>query len=283
MADQTSQTRERPTEDAVIDRRITFHHDRQTMEIDLTNLAFDTSEDVNHFYDRCEALIAKTSEDLWFFLIDYGGTRIDTSAWFAWSRRGKTLNMAHSMGSVRFDPSPETRAQIERDAGTERFDANLFADKDAALARIAEFKSRRLPKITHVPSYSRADLEGRVTFFEDLDIMEVDFSDLHFQHSRDVNDVYDFIEEHICPTGRRWFFLVNYNGCRIMSQAWVQYAARGKTLNEAWSLGSVRYAAGSETEADIRLRAESQGFRPNIRNTREEALERIAEMKVEVA
>ncbi|MEO0990970.1 MAG: hypothetical protein AAFX00_08485, partial [Pseudomonadota bacterium] len=64
---------------------------------------------------------------------------------------------------------------------------------------------------------------------------------------------------------------------------WVQYAARGKTLNEAWSLGSVRYAAGSETEADIRLRAESQGFRPNIRNTREEALERIAEMKVEAA
>ena len=68
-----------------------------------------------------------------------------------------------------------------------------------------------------------------------------------------------------------------------MSGAWVQYAARGKRLNEAWSLGSVRFAPGSETETDIRLRAESQGFRPNIRNTREEALQRIAEMKAEAA
>ena len=59
----------------------------------------------------------------------------------------------------------------------------------------------------------------------------------------------------------------------------MEYAARGKALNEAGSLGSVRYAPGSETETDIRLRAESGGFRPNIRNTREEALDRIAELK----
>ncbi len=45
----------------------------------------------------------------------------------------------------------------------------------------------------------------------------------------------------------------------------------------------MRYAAGSETEAEIRLRAESQDFRPNIRNTREEALERIDEMRADLA
>jgi hypothetical protein len=44
-------------------------------------------------------------------------------------------------------------------------------------------------------------------------------------------------------------------------------------------LGSVRYATGSETETDIRLRAENGAFRPNIRNTREEALQLINEMK----
>ena len=63
----------------------------------------------------------------------------------------------------------------------------------------------------------------------------------------------------------------------------MRYAQRGKRLNIAASLGSVRYATGSETEADIRLRAQSQGFRPNIRNTREEALERINEMKAEAS
>ncbi len=83
--------------------------------------------------------------------------------------------------------------------------------------------------------------------------------------------------------GRKWYFLVNYNGTRIQSPAWVQYAARGKRLNEEWSLGSVRFAAGSETEAEIRMRAESQDFRPNIRNTEQEAVERIAEMKAEAA
>ena len=67
-----------------------------------------------------------------------------------------------------------------------------------------------------------------------------------------------------------------------MPGAWVRYAMRGKRLNEAASLGSVRYAAGSETEADIRLRAQSQDFRPNIRNTRDEALERIEEMRAEL-
>ncbi len=59
----------------------------------------------------------------------------------------------------------------------------------------------------------------------------------------------------------------------------MQFAKRGKALNLGGSLGSVRYEAGAATEADIRLRAESQGFRPNIRNTRDEALARIAEIK----
>ena len=53
--------------------------------------------------------------------------------------------------------------------------------------------------------------------------------------------------------------------------------------SQAGSLGSVRYAPGSETETDIRLRAESRGFRPNIRNTREEAMQRIDEMKAEAS
>ena len=52
-------------------------------------------------------------------------------------------------------------------------------------------------------------------------------------------------------------------------------------MNKDWSLGSVRYAMGSETETDIRLRAESGGVRPNIRNTVEEAWERIREMQAD--
>jgi hypothetical protein len=112
--------------------------------------------------------------------------------------------------------------------------------------------------------------------------MDVDFSHFTFHHSRDVDDFYDYLEERIIESDRRWFFLVNLNGCEILPGAWVRYAQRGKRLNEAGSLGSVRYAAGSETEADIRLRAETQGFRPNIRNSREEALDLIEELRAEL-
>ncbi|MGI9394919.1 MAG: hypothetical protein ACR2OY_09760, partial [Boseongicola sp.] len=215
--------------------------------------------------------------------INYGDTKIDPAAWFAFSRRGKDLNLAHSMGSVRFDASPETRAQIERDAGTEKFDPNLFANRDDAIAKLRELPSKRIAKIIHKPNHTRNDFLSRIKFLNDQDIMDVDFTDLVLEHSRDVNDCYDVIDELIAATNRKWYFLVNYAGTKIYSAAWIQYSARGKALNEAWSLGSVRYAPGSETETDIRLRAETGGFRPNIRNTREEALERIDELKAEAS
>lgn len=267
---------------AEFDRRITFHSDRQVMEADFSHFDFANSQLVNAFYDRIERRIRDSGEDQWFFLVNYSGSRIDPSAWVAYSRRGKALNLAHSMGSVRFDASEATRRQIERDAKTEAFDPNLFADRAGALARLAELPSKRRVRLTHQPSYTLDDIRPRIRFDADTVIMEADFSGLTLHHSRDVDDVYDHIEERIKATDRKWFFLVNLNGCEILPAAWVRYAFRGKRLNKAASLGSVRFATGSETEADIRLRAESQGFRPNIRNTRAEALERIEELRAEV-
>lgn len=264
-----------------IDRRIRFLDDLAVMEIDFSGLRFRSSAGVNAFYDRVEERIAETGEELWFFMVNYSDCRIDPAAWVAFSRRGKTVNMAHSMGTVRYDASEETRRQIERDAGTEAFDPNLFSTRDAAMARIAQLPSKRRRKVRHTPNYTRADFERRITFHEADRIMEADFSGFTFHHSRDVDDFYDFIEEAILATGRKWYFLVNLEDCRILPAAWVQYARRGKRLNEGASLGSVRFAPGSETEAEIRLRAESQDFRPNIRNTRDEALARIAELKAE--
>jgi len=261
------------------DDRIRFHEADQILEVNLADLTLADTPQVNALYDRVEERIAETGEPLWFFLIDYANTRVDPSAWWAWSLRGKALNLAHSMATVRFDPSPETRAQIERDAGTEAFDPNLFADRAAAIARLRETPSRRVEKIVHVPTLDREDYRRRVTLDPATGIAEFDLSGVVFNHALDVNLCYDVLEEVLGATDRKWYFLVNYEGCRILSNAWVEYAARGKRFNQAFSLGSVRYAPGSETETDIRLRAESGGFRPNIRNTREEALARIDELK----
>ena len=266
-----------------IDKRITFLDDDEIMEVSFEDLTFANSVDVNRFYDRLEERIAETEHDQWFFLVNYCNTKIEPEAWFAFSRRGKDLNLAHSMESVRFDASEITLRQIENAGSRENFDPNLFYDRESALARLRSLPSKRIDygKIDKTLSFKTKDLVWRLEFLAEEDTMYVDFSDMSFEHSADVDMVYDYIESQVEPTGRKWFFLVNYNGTRIQSGAWVQYSARGKKLNEAWSLGSVRFAAGSETEADIRLRAESQGFRPNIRNTIEEARERIRELKVE--
>ncbi|MHA6324321.1 hypothetical protein [Roseivivax sp. CAU 1753] len=259
--------------------RVIFHDDAEIMEVSFEGLTLANSMDVNVFYDHIEDRIAATGEPLWFFLVNYCDARIDQDAWFAFARRGKELNEAHSMGSVRFDASEVTRRQIERDAGTEAFNPNLFYDREEALERLRALPSRRKKKTVITPSLSPEDYNWRVDFVPDEQIMRVDFSDLSFENSRDVTEVYDFIEQQIKPTGQKWYFLINYEGTRIQSPAWTEYAARGKKLNQEFSLGSARYAAGSETETDIRLRAESQGFRPNIRNTKVEALELIAEIK----
>jgi len=266
-----------------LDARITFDDDNEVMNVDFSNFRFETSKDVNEFYDRLEDRIAQTGEQWWFFLVNYHNTRIDPGAWFAFSQRGKTLNLAHSQGSVRFDPSDATKAEIARQSKTEAFDANLFADRDKALERLKSLPSKRRAKTVHIPTLDRNEFVKRISFDDSILVMNVDFSNVTFSHSLDVNNFYDFIEEQIGETGRKWYFLVNYTDCRINPEAWVSYAQRGKRLNIEFGLGSVRFAPGSETEQEIRLRAESQDFRPNIRNSRAEALERIEEMKRENA
>jgi len=264
------------------DPRIRFHEDLQIMEADFSNFNFSSSAVVNAFYDRLEDRISATGEEKWFFLVNLCGTRIDSSAWIAYSRRGRDLNMAFSQGSVRFDASEETRRQIERAANTEAFDPNLFSNRDAAIERIKSLPSNRKAKSTQTSNHTPEDIRSRIRFDDAATIMNVDFSNFTFHHSRDVNDVYDHIEERVKETDRKWFFLVNLEHCQIMPKAWVQYAHRGKMLNIAASLGSVRFAPGSETEEEIRMRAESQDFRPNLFNTREDAIERIAEMREEL-
>jgi len=115
----------------------------------------------------------------------------------------------------------------------------------------------------------------------DTNILEIDLSGMSFEHSRDVNDIHNWVEEAIRATRHKWWVVFNYEGTRIQSPAWVQFSLRSEEFNKTYSMGSVRFAMGSETEADKRLRHEAKGTRPNIRNTRADALKRLAEMQAE--
>ena len=93
----------------------------------------------------------------------------------------------------------------------------------------------------------------RIHFFEDLQVVEVDFSEFIFTSSKMVNDFYDVLDRLIESTGQRWFVVVNYHQCRIWPEAWVAFAHRGKKVNVSYSLGTVRYFDASAVDDDLTL------------------------------
>ena len=261
--------------------RISFDPDNMIMEADFSNLTFETDAEANAFYDQIEDLIHATGTDKWFFLVNYRNCRFMPEAWLAHSLRGKRLNLTHSLGSVRYDASEETKAEIKRRANTENFDPNLFDNREAAVERIDELRKKLPPRPQPVaPSkYNEAFFDERLRFLEDIEVMDVDFSDVKFESNGDVNLFYDFAEKRLAATGRRWYFLVNYYNCDIDLRAWISFSQRGKKLNEVFSLGSVRYGTDQDTETEIRTQATTRDFRPNIRESRLAALARIAELR----
>jgi len=267
----------------VLDPRITIHEGPQIVEIIFTGLYFHTSADVNAFYDRVEARIYETGEAQWFFMVNTQDYRVDETAWFAFTRRGRDLNEGHSMKTVRYDADPDTATQIARVKGTDRENPNLFATRDAAWAHLRALPSRRRERLAHHPSFTKDAFLRRMQFDHDTGILEIDLSGMNLLHSRDVNDLHNWAEEAIRATRHKWWVIFNYEGTRIQSPAWVQFSLRSEVFNATYSMGSVRYALGSETEVDKRLRYEAKTTRPNIRNTRAEALGRLEEMRAAYA
>ena len=100
---------------------------------------------------------------------------------------------------------------------------------------------------------SDSDYVDRIQFFEELQVVEIDFSDFVFTSSKIVNDFYDLLDQLIESTGQRWYIVINYHHCRIWPEAWVAFAHRGKKVNLSYSLGSVRYFDASTVDEDLTL------------------------------
>ena len=124
--------------------------------------------------------------------------------------------------------------------------------------------------------------ENCVTFHTEIQVMEVDFLNVTFDISSTVHQAYDVIDRKVHETGKRWFFLVNYLNCKIMSEAWIAFAYRDKKLNLSYSLGSARYAASSDTAEEILESARQENFDPNLFRTREDALAHLAQLRREI-
>ncbi len=262
--------------------RIIFHPDQQIMEVDFSNLTFDMSKSVNTFYDEVDRQLAETGQK-WFFLVNYLNCRILSEAWIAFSHRGKKTNLAHSLGSVRFAASGDTSGTILEKSKEENFDPNLFPSRASAVAHIEELRNQ-IPaedyqRVIAKEAVSDRALDDRVTFHDDLEIMEADFSDYTFASSADVNAFYDVITSKIAETGRSWYFMVNYQGTEILPDAWYQWAMRSKKLNAASSMGTVRFNPHEATRLEIMKRAKADDADPNLFGSRDDALARIVQLR----
>ncbi|MEM8796347.1 MAG: hypothetical protein AAGE61_12335 [Pseudomonadota bacterium] len=128
-----------------------------------------------------------------------------------------------------------------------------------------------------------SNFDERVIFHDDTQTMEVDFSDCVFEKGADVHAFYDVIESRLKATGKSWYFLVNYRNTRINEGAWFAFSYRGKGVNEAYSLGSVRFDAEEETAKTIRQKAREEDFKSNLFHSRSAAQQRISEMRAEAS
>jgi branched-chain amino acid transport system ATP-binding protein len=144
--------------------------------------------------------------------------------------------------------------------------------------RRADLGVWQMTETLHKPAGS-PDFASRIKFHEPLQIMEVDFSELTFATKEKVHQFYDEVDRLVQKTGERWYFLVNYQGCVIRTEAWDDFAARGKQANVNYSKGTVRVGATEETRQTIRERAKVERFRSNLYKTREEALVALADMR----
>jgi hypothetical protein len=262
---------------------VTFHPDIQVMEVDFSNLTFEVPGMVHAAYDQIEKKLENTGKK-WLFLVNYENCQIMSQAWIAFAYRGKRVNLAYSLGSARFAaPGDASDAILER-ARQKQFDPNLFSSREAALEHLAGVLSE-IPvddyeaMLVPTPPSDTRTAADRVIFHPKQQIMEIDCSAHTFATSADVNAFYDELAKQISDTGKKWYFMINYENTEILPDAWYAWASRGKELNVASSLGSVRFNPQEETKEEILKRARTEDFNPNIVSTRDEALARIDELK----
>lgn len=122
-------------------------------------------------------------------------------------------------------------------------------------------------------------IEERITFLDDVQIMEVDFSGVTFKDSAQVDVIYDQITVHIKQTRRQWYFLVNYLNCEVRPEALLAWENRGGRLNLGYSLGSVRFNAINQMGVELSRRAREDPIYSIVVDTRELGLESIAKMR----
>lgn len=277
--------------------RIVFDRKNEIMEVDFSHVTFEHSQQVDEIYDQIAKCLEQTGCQ-WYFLVNYKDCRIYLEARLAWQNRGKKLNTAYSLGSVRYQVSQATSEELVQRAKQDRFYANqvdtreqglkvidgmkleaIKTDQREQVAKESALATAQWAQMAHDETIPTHVLASRISFLESTLTMEVDFSEFDFVNEYVVDAFYDYIEGRLRETNQQWYFLVNYRNCKVQPKAWSEYAKRGKALNLEFSLGSVRFDASPQTADEIKQHANTESFDPNLFSNRDDAVQRIAAMK----
>jgi branched-chain amino acid transport system ATP-binding protein len=129
--------------------RVKFIEPLETLDVDFSDLAFTSKEEIDEFYDEVDRLLEESKRH-WYFLVNYSGCRIADEVWEHFGERGKRSNVTYGLGTVRFGVSAPTRETIRAQAMQAQFRANVFDTRDEALLALADLRRRR--EVTGVPA-----------------------------------------------------------------------------------------------------------------------------------
>jgi branched-chain amino acid transport system ATP-binding protein len=121
----------------------------EALEVDFSNIAFMTKDDIDEFYDDVDRLLGATGRR-WYFLVDYTGCTIADDVWDHFGERGKHSNITYGLGTVRFGLSDSTRQAIRTHAMLTQFRANVFDTREEALAALGDLRKRHA--VTGLPT-----------------------------------------------------------------------------------------------------------------------------------
>lgn len=117
----------------------------------------------------------------------------------------------------------------------------------------------------------------RIRKLDDLDVIDIDFSDFEFTSAAVVNEFYDVVDNMVLDSRKHWYFIVNHRNSRVWPEAWVAFAHRGKKVHVSFSRGTVRYVEGG----DPAQREEQVRKDPSMEPSRAAALAKVATLKAE--
>jgi branched-chain amino acid transport system ATP-binding protein len=129
--------------------RITVIDAIEVLDVDFSDMTFNTDAEVDAFYDEVDRLLEATQRR-WYFLVNYTNCTIAEEVWNHFGDRGKHSNVTYGLGTVRFGVSAPTRQTIRDRALQGQFRANVFETREEALAALGELRKRR--DVTGVPA-----------------------------------------------------------------------------------------------------------------------------------